>query len=81
MANYMADVAKLLGVERRQKPILDQVYYSVKPNGKVDWNIWDNDEIDLNFYIIGNCYLTIDEAKANCDKWISFYASDEVLEV
>ena len=81
MANYMADVAKLLGVERRQKPILDQVYYSVKPNGKVDWNIWDNDEIDLNFYIIGNCYLTIDEAKVNCDKWISFYESDEVLEV
>lgn len=34
-----------------------------------------------NFYKIGNCYRTCAEAKANCDKWIAFYASDEVLEV
>ena len=81
MANYMAEVARLLGVERRHKPILDQVYYSVKPNGNLDWNVWDNDEIDLNFYILGNCYLIREEAEADRDKWINFYASDEVLEV
>ncbi len=35
----------------------------------------------VNFYKIGNCYKTKEEAEANIDKWISFYASDEVLEV
>lgn len=81
MANYMAEVAKMLGVERKQKPALDQVYYYVEVNGNIDWNFWDNDAIDWSLYIIGNCYLTKEEAKADCNKWISIYTSDEVLEV
>ena len=37
--------------------------------------------VDVNFYKIGNCYRTKEEAKANIDKWVAFYKSDEVLEV
>ena len=35
----------------------------------------------LNYYKLGNCYRIKEEAEANRDKWIAFYASDEVLEV
>ena len=35
----------------------------------------------VNFYKIGNCYRTKEEAEANIEKWASFYASDKVLEV
>ena len=37
--------------------------------------------VDVNFYKLGNCYRTKEEAEANIDKWVEFYASDEVLEV
>lgn len=36
---------------------------------------------DIMYYKVGNCYRTKEEAEANRDKWIAFYASDEVLEV
>lgn len=36
---------------------------------------------DINLYKLGNCYRTKEEAEANRDKWVAFYASDEVLEV
>lgn len=35
----------------------------------------------MNYYKLGNCYCTHEEAEANRDKWVAFYASDEVLEV
>ena len=35
----------------------------------------------MNYYKLGNCYRTKEEAEANLDKWVAFYASDEVLEV
>ena len=35
----------------------------------------------LNYYKLGNCYRTKEEAEANSEKWKAFYASDEVLEV
>ena len=81
MANYMAEIAKILGVEHKQKPVFNQIYYYVEVNGGVDWNFWDNDAIDYGLYIIGNFYPTIEEAEANREKWVAFYASCEVLEV
>ena len=40
-----------------------------------------NDFIDRMLYKLGNFYRTAEEAEANRDKWVAFYASDEVLEV
>lgn len=45
----------------------------------VNFNSEDSDY--MNYYKLGNCYRTQAEAEANRDKWIAFYASDEVLEV
>lgn len=42
---------------------------------------FDECSVCVNYYKIGNCYRTKKEAEANIDKWIKFYASDEVLEV
>ena len=130
MANYMAEVAKMLGVELGEefkcsngcvyafdengltaveaplappsytaailyalcngnltikripwKPAPDECYYSVTEEGLIDQNVCAWDFIDISLYRIGNCYRTREEAKANRDKWISFYSSDEVLEV
>lgn len=133
MANYMADVAKLLGVELGEefqicgngeatvkltkdgleivtilgklrehademclarilagqyaikrkpwKPKLDEWFWCVQPNGEYALVRWRNEYTDLALYKIGNCYRTKQEANINHGKWISFYASDEVLEV
>ena len=127
MSNYMADVAKVLGVElgecfhiscnpnnyflchdgmvcvesghmvngalndllvgkltiKREpwKPKYDEHYYYVGNTGYVYSPKWFNDVLDISFYKIGNCYRTKEEAESNRDKWVSFYASDRVLEV
>ena len=36
---------------------------------------------DWNAYKLGNCYRDQKSAEADREKWIEFYASDEVLEV
>ena len=62
------------------KPNIADVFWYIDYCGNVQhqqWVSWDN----FSFYKIGNCYRTREEAKANRDKWIAFYASDEVLEV
>jgi hypothetical protein len=131
MANYMAEVAKILGVERGEIFEIKgyQSEYVFINDGLIDatsgflcdgtlwklltgeatirrqpWKPKDGEEywlidIDLNdyyvcsdvyhswcaacvnFYKIGNCYRTKEEAEANRDKWAAFYESDEVLEV
>ena len=61
-----------------------EIYWYVDEQG----DVW-SDEFDdckcvsnhLNYYKLGNCYRIKEEAEANRDKWIAFYASDEVLEV
>jgi len=63
------------------KPKRDEYYWHVDVDGKHYINIWQGVSYDRNFYKIGNCYKTAEEAEANIDKWIVFYASDEVLEV
>ena len=131
MANYMSEVAKLLGVELEEKfelerlpgiplkltedgleclgpakmsrDVMNEAFIRIlmgcseikripwKPKvGEVFWYVdycanikhqqwvsWDC----YNFYKIGNCYRTREEAVSNRDKWSRFYASDEVLEV
>ena len=127
MANYMAEVAKILGVEigeyfeinrvngyyflcyeglvhnesgnmvngvlndllvgkltikrKPWKPNDKDVFWSINAVGNVDWSVWIGATEQLIRYKIGNCYRTEAEAVANRDKWISFYASDKVLEV
>ena len=137
MANYMAEVAKLLGVELGEefdvhfdnsnvymkakltengfkvnetnmvalvpyssiqvfewilcgtatikckpwKPKMYEQYFFVHHDGSVDCDDWEDDTTDFDSYKLGNCYRTKQAAEANRDKWISFYASDEVLEV
>lgn len=135
MANHMAEVAKMLGVELDEEfetPVYSSEKYKININGiavyedgewkyslastsfvfekllagqyeikRKPWKPKDGDifyfigsdgdiyhyyaECGLtyhnNFYKIGNCYRTREEAEANRDKWIAFYVSDEVLEV
>ena len=135
MANYMAEVAKLLGVELGEefeidygrtrtstanitktglhiintnmvdflgdlnratldwllignctikrkpwKPECAEVFWYVDDCGNVKHRQWVSLDCD-NFYKIGNCYCTREEAYVNRKKWVAFYASDEVLEV
>ena len=63
------------------KPEDNEIYYFVSENGDAFSDSWDNSYADIVLYKLGNCYRTAKEAKANRDKWIAFYASDEVLEV
>ena len=63
------------------KPQYDEPYYHVGTQGYVHCERWYNDGLDVLYYKLGNCYRTNKEAEANRDKWIAFYASDEVLEI
>lgn len=70
--------------EIKRKPLKlkkDEFYWNVRLDGEPVLTRWLDDMIDLNNYKLGNCYRTKEEAKQNRDKWLSFYASDEVLEV
>ena len=127
MANYMAEVAKMLGVEigekfdvgpynvtyvllddgvhnvssgllcpdsltsllsgkwiikhKPWKPSGGDKYWYISSNGSACYYHWTSDVLDFLFYKVGNCYRTSKEAEDNRDKWVTFYASDEVLEV
>lgn len=71
------------GIKRKPwKPENNEYYYIVDPDGSICFDEWCMDNsIDLNYYKLGNCYRTREEAEANRNKWVAFYASDEVLEV
>ena len=127
MANYMADVAKLLGVEMNKdfeceessctyritengltcngcygadslmyilngekrikqkpwKPKYGDHYWAVSadPIDGICYLQWEDSPSDYSNYKLGNCYKTRMAAQENKSKWVSFYASDEVLEV
>lgn len=71
-----------LSVERKHwTPSYNESYYSIGIGGTLEPGTWMNDFIDVALYKLGNCYRTPQEAEVNSDKWIAFYASDEVLEV
>lgn len=63
------------------KPSYNERYYSIGPGGVLEPGNWMNDFIDLMLYKLGNCYRTPQEAEENCDKWIKFYVSDEIIEM
>lgn len=131
MANYMSEVAKMLGVELGEefeineyhgstftltdsglsmsckhdfedftpialsfllkgkftikhkpwKPKDRELYYYIAPEGILYDSFCSDDLSHVNMYKLGNCYRTREEAEVNRDKWVAFYASDEVLEV
>ena len=131
MANYMSQVAKMLGVELGErfdingfnefyfldtdglysfngtyckcdeyfskllageltikrkpwKPKRGETYWYVEKDGDVlemEWHPCRYMSNHVNRYKLGNCYRTCEEAEANRDKWVKFYASNEVLEV
>ena len=64
------------------KPEYGDAYYFIEPDGSIKTDSWFIDSsTNTNYYKLGNCYRTREEAEANRDKWVKFYASDEVLEV
>ena len=63
------------------KPSVDDIFWLVDQNGDLIASKWKKYTEQLVLYKIGNCYRTYEEAEANRDKWVAFYASDEVLEV
>ena len=124
--NYMAEVAKMLGVEmnvdfecndnrgykyritengftcsgcygadclmmilngdltikrKPWKPKYNEEYYFINSTGHTCQEKWYGDVIDTLYYKLGNCYKHKDQADANSERWISFYTSDDVLEV
>ena len=63
------------------KPKLDEYYWHIDVDGSHHLTAWQGVSFDRNYYKLGKCYQTAEEAKANRDKWVAFYKTDEVLEV
>lgn len=64
------------------KPSEDEMFFVIAHDGDVMTKYWDDcSTMYRTYYKIGNCYKTMADAKASRDKWISFYSSDEILEV
>lgn len=75
-------LAGVITIKRKPwKPQYDESYYHVGTQGCVHCERWYNDALDVLYYKLGNCYRTNKEAEVNRDKWIAFYASDDVLKV
>lgn len=62
------------------KPHVGERYYYTDGHHILDVE-WKNYIRDWNAYKLGNCYRDQKSAEADREKWIEFYASDEVLEV
>jgi hypothetical protein len=63
------------------KPNRNEIYWVIDERELPAYDEWMNTSTDLNYYKLGNCYKTKEEAERNVQKWIDFYSSDEVLEV
>lgn len=63
------------------KPKDGEEYWLVNHCGDVISLSWIDNFLCITNYKIGNCYRTKEEAEANRDKWIAFYASNKVLNV
>lgn len=63
------------------KPNDAEFYYYVDEAGCICTDTFDGIAEEIILYKVGNCYRTHEDAEANIDKWISFYASDKVLDV
>ena len=70
------------GIKKKPfKPKFNEKYYSIGVDGSVENGTWLNDFLDYTLYKVGNCYRTVEEARANYIKWGEFYGSDEVLTI
>ena len=75
-------VGNLIIKRKPWKPSCGETYYYVSYSGIILEDRWATTGTkDRSLYRLGNCYRTREEAESNRDKWIAFYASDEVLEV
>ena len=63
------------------KPKIGENYWVIVPDGDISEYSWLDSLGGNSNYKLGNCYRTREEAEVNRDKWVAFYASDEVLEV
>lgn len=77
-------LAKLLSgkyaiVQKPWKPNEDEEFYVAGCNGIVLKKYWEESTAIKTYYKIGNCYKTYNEAAENLDKWMKFYASDEII--
>lgn len=63
------------------RPQKGETFYTVTPIGIIEPCIYTNGPGYCSLYKIGNCYKTKEAAEFNRDKWVTFYASNEVLEV
>lgn len=75
-------LAGALTIQRKiWKPNEDDIYWHIDAFGNPVLDKWTGHSYDLILYKVGNCYKTEADAKRHRDKWMDFYASDEVLEV
>ena len=72
-----------LTVKRKPwKPENDDMFFVVAYDGSILTKYWDDEcTTHKTYYKIGNCYRHFNEAKDYREKWMAFYASDEILEV
>lgn len=56
-------------------------FWYIAKNGKAYCELWEGTTFNRALCKIGDYYHTKEEAEANRDKWVKFYASDEILEV
>lgn len=61
------------------KPNNGDVFWYINRAGVIDSKPYGGSAGHMNYYKLGNCYRSKQEAEVNRDKWIEFYASDEVL--
>lgn len=77
-------VGSLIIKHKPWKPNDEERYWYVDERGRIWSDYFDYYSCAshcMNYYKLGNCYRTCEEAEANRDKWVKFYSSDEVLEV
>ena len=68
--------------QKFHRPFEGEDYFYVDQKGHICGGYFQEVSLyDVNLFKLGNCYNTKEEAEANHDKWVAFYASDEVLEV
>lgn len=63
------------------KPSEDEIFWHIDPFGNSVLDRWTGHSYHFTLYKLGNCYRTEVDSTRNRDKWIDFYASDEVMEV
>ena len=74
-------VGNLIIKRKPWKPLAYDKYFYVSCDGRILPTVCSDCLSDALLYKLGNCYRAREEAESNRDKWIAFYASDEVLEV